>query len=83
MLLLCLEEEIIDDEEFAVLYEEYTTQNLPFRHSLYDNFSLTNKDSAECKADFRVEKVDIPYLIDALKTASKIRLLQWISLQCN
>ena len=52
MLFFCLEEEIIDDEEFAVLYEEYTPQNLPFRHCQYDTFSLLNKDPAECKADF-------------------------------
>ena len=67
MLLFCLEEEIIDDEEFAVLYEEYTPQNLPFPHCQYDTFSLLNKDPAECKADFRVEKADIPLLIDALR----------------
>ena len=67
MLLFCLEEEIIDDEEFAVLYEEYTPQNLPFRHCQYDMFSLLNKDPAERKAYFRVEKADIPSLIDALR----------------
>ena len=69
MLLWCLEEEIIDDhlQEFAVLHEEYTPQNL----SLYDDFSLFNKDSAECKADFRFEKADIPYLIDALRLPPK------------
>ena len=59
--------EIIDDEEFAVLYEEYTPQNLPFPHCQYDTFSLLNKDPAECKVDFRVEKADIPLLIDALR----------------
>ena len=52
MLLFCLEEEIIDDEEFAVLYEEYTPQNLPFPHCQYDTFSLLNKDPAQCKASF-------------------------------
>jgi len=67
MLLFCLEEEIIDDEEFAVLYEEYTPQNLPFSHCQYETFSLLNKDSAECKTDFRLEKADIPFLIDALR----------------
>ena len=30
--LLSLEEKLIDDEEFAMLYEEFTPQNLPFRH---------------------------------------------------
>lgn len=63
----CLEEEMIDDEEFAVLYEEYIPQNLPFCLTDYDKFSLLNKDAAECKADFRVEKEDISFLIDALR----------------
>ena len=56
MLLFCLEEEIIDDEEFPILYEEYTPQNLPFPHFQYETFPLLKKDPAECKADFRVEK---------------------------
>ena len=44
MLLLCLEEELIDDEEFALSYEEYTPRNPPSPHSSYDNFSFVNKD---------------------------------------
>ena len=67
MLLLCLEEEMIDDEEFALLYKEYTPRNRPFPHSSYDNFSFANKDLAECKADFCVEKGDLPLLVEALR----------------
>ena len=66
-LLRCLEEELIEDDEFAVLYEEYTPQNLPFRHRDYEKFSLQNKDAAECKADFTFEKRDIPSLVDVLQ----------------
>ena len=58
-LLLILEGKLIDDDEFAVLYEEFIPQNLPFRHWDYEKFSLVNKDPAECKADFRFEKSDI------------------------
>ena len=36
----CLEEEIIDDEEFLVLYQAYAPQNFPFQHSAYEKFSL-------------------------------------------
>ena len=67
LLFFSLEEEIIDHKEFAVLYKEYTPQNLPFPHCQYDTFSLLNKDPAECEADFRVEKADIPLLIDTLR----------------
>lgn len=69
MLCLCLIEEIIDEEEFVLLYEAYRASNLPFPHSAYEKFSLANKDPAECKADFRVEKRDIPLLPDALRVA--------------
>ena len=64
LLLPCLVE-IIDDEEFSVLYEAYAPQNLPFQHSAYEKFSLENKNSAECKADFRVDKRDVALLVEA------------------
>ena len=68
MLCLCLIEEIKDEEEFVRLYEAYRPSNLPsFPHSAYEKFSLTNEDPAECKANFRVEKRDIPLLVDALR----------------
>ena len=65
-LLFSFQEEVIDIEEFAALHDQYTPQNLPFRHWDCERFSLRNKDSAECKADFRFEKTDIPLLVDAL-----------------
>ena len=67
LLLPCLEEKIIDDEEFSVFYEAYAPQNLPFQHSAYEKFSLENQNSAECKADFRVDKRDIALLIEVLR----------------
>ena len=66
MLCLCLVEEIIDEEEFVLVYDTYRPRNLPFPHSAYEKFSLANKDPAKCKADFRVEKRDIPLLVDGL-----------------
>ena len=41
--------------------------NLPFPHLAYKKFSLAYKDPAEYKANFRVEKTDIPLLLDALR----------------
>ena len=66
MLCLCLVEEIIDEEEFVLLCDTYRPRNLPFPHSGYEKFSLANTDPAECKVDSRVEKRDIPLLVDAL-----------------
>ena len=67
LLLPCLEEEIVDDEKLSVFYEVYAPQNRPFQHSAYEKFSLENKNSVECKADFRVDKRDITLLIEALR----------------
>ena len=64
MLCLCLIEEITGEEEFVLLSEVNRPSNLPFPHSAYEKFSLANKDPAECKADFQVEKRDIPLLIE-------------------
>ena len=36
MLCLCLIEEIIDEEEFVLLYEAYRHSNLSFPHSVYE-----------------------------------------------
>ena len=66
MLCLCLIEDIIVEEEFVLLYEAYRPSNLPFPHSAYEKLSLANKDPAECKADFLVER-DIPLLLDVLR----------------
>ena len=63
MLCLCLIEEIIDEEEFIHAHEAYRPSNLPFSFSAYEKFSIANKDPAECKADFQVEKRDIPLLL--------------------
>ena len=76
MLCLSLIEEIIDEEEFELLYEAYRPSNLPIPHSGYEKHSLANKDPAKCKADFRVEKRDIPLLIDALRVPP---VFQWHS----
>ena len=70
MLCLCLIKEIIDEEEFVLLFEAYRPSNLPFPHLAYETFSLMNKDPDECKADFRVEKRNIPSLLHALRVPS-------------
>ena len=65
LLLPCLVEEIIGDEEFSVLYEAYAPQNFHFSTRHTRNF--LSKSSAECKADFRVDKRDVALLVEALR----------------
>ena len=64
MLCLYLIEEIMDEEEFVLLCKAYRPSTLPFRHPTNAKFFLVSKDPAEGKADFRVEKRDIPLLFD-------------------
>ena len=43
MLCLLLREEIIDEEEFVLIYEAYRPSNLPFPRSAYhEKFPLAN-----------------------------------------
>ena len=51
-----------------------TTKN--FQHSACEKFSLENKNSAERKADFRVDKRDIALLIEALRVPLIFRCSQ-------
>ena len=48
----------------------YTTviveKNPDLGYQLYDVFDLENMNSTDCKAEFRVEKADLPRLADAL-----------------
>ena len=69
MLCLCLIEEITG-KEFVLLSEVNRPSNLPVPHSVYEKFSLVNNDPAQCKADFRVEKRDIPLLIEQMNTVT-------------
>ena len=52
ILCLCLIEEIIEEEEFVLLYEAYRPSNLRSPHSANEKFSFANKDPAEGKVDF-------------------------------
>ena len=67
MLCLCLIEEIIDEEEFFCFTKHTGRVIFLFLTLRMKSFSSVNKDPAEGKADFRVEKRDIPLLFDVLE----------------
>ena len=75
MFLLGVEEEIID-QEFVLIYEAFLSQNLSFTHWGYEKFCLEDKNCAECKADFRFEKRDIPLWVPPTLTCQQERF-QW------
>ena len=45
----------------------YESTNLNFPHWEYEPFSLDNFDSSEARAELRVDKEDIPLLVNALQ----------------
>ena len=67
---------VISEEEFLILYEEYESTNLYFPHWEYEPFSLDIFDSSEARAEFRVDKEDIPLLINALQVPEYFRCPQ-------
>ena len=57
----------ITEEEFLILYDEYESVNPLYPHWRFDSFSLDSMDTSECRADFRVDKEDIPLLVEELR----------------
>ena len=47
-------------------YEENMSDNLDFPYDEYPSFNLQDKNEAECKANFRVEKHHVSRLVCAL-----------------
>ena len=66
LLVLLYGDEIISDEEFLLLYDTFISKNPDFPHENYQRFDLDSMNSMECKAEFRVEKRDLPCLVAAL-----------------
>ena len=54
---------ILDDEELLLLYEEYSPKNPDFCYE----FSLDDINDAECLAEFRFRKHDLPLLAEVLQ----------------
>lgn len=66
----------IDDDEFITLYEAYSSKNLDFPYKSYPRFELEDLDEAECVAEFRFQKKDIPILSQALRVPEVFRCRQ-------
>lgn len=66
MLSLAWSHHFISEEEFLLLYDASFSKNPSFPHADYDRFDLDSMDEAECFQEFRVRKMDIVRLADAL-----------------
>ena len=76
LLVLLYGDNIVSDEEFLLLHDTFKTKNPEFPHGNYERFDLGSMNSAECKAEFRVEKQDLPRLVAALQLPPVLRCEQ-------
>ena len=67
---------LITDEELLLLLDLNAAKNPEFSYDIYDRFDLDEIDEAECKAEFRIEKRDIPLLADALGMPATLKCPQ-------
>ena len=49
----------ISDEEFVLLYDCFESKNSDLCYECYDKFDFDDMASADCKAEFRIEKADL------------------------
>ena len=55
--LLLYLEGMIDEDEFTMLHNLNTSGNSPYPYENYERFHLEDKDSYECKAEFRKKEI--------------------------
>ena len=67
MLLIAHDIGLIDDHEFALLYDVNKSRNPDFPYWEYNQFNLDNVSEADCWADFRLYRDDIYRLSNVLQ----------------
>ena len=76
LLVLYYDANLISDEDFLLLYEMFPSKNPNFPYHEYSRFDLDNMSEAECKAEFRFDKKDLPVLAEALQIPPSFKLNQ-------
>ncbi len=76
LLLQAHDDSTISDEEFVLLYDCFQSKNPDFSYESYDKFNLDDVAPADCKAEFRIEKADLPRLEDVLQIPAVIKCRQ-------
>ena len=57
----------ISDEEFVLLYDCSFSKNLELRYEEYERFDLEEMADSEWRAEFRVNKRELPHLAECLQ----------------
>ena len=60
LLLLSYVNNVVSETEFVLLYDAYQSKNPDLKYQQHDPFNLDNIDWAEYKAEFRIERADLP-----------------------
>ena len=79
-LVTCYDSKITSDEEFLTLNDLFQSENPDFDYESYPAFDLAEMSIADCFAEFRFEKQDIPRLSHALQLPPTFRSTSLISL---
>ena len=75
-LAIALDANIVNDEEFLLLWDANMSKNPDFPVTVYPKFNLDEKDVAEVKAEFRFEQKDIRLLYEVLRIPELFRCQQ-------
>ena len=65
VLVECLDDDVIVEEEFVLLYDLNRSKNPDLLQDNYERFDLESMDPAECMAEFCFEKADLESLAEA------------------
>ena len=60
-------DDVIEDEEFILLYDSNFSKNPEFPYHKYGRFNLEKLDSTECEAELRFRKRTYPSLLKRLE----------------
>ena len=72
VLLYATSENMVSDEEFALLCHINTSKTRGFEYWIYNAFNLREISDDDCVAEFRFQKNDVPKLVTALLLPDEI-----------
>ena len=70
-ILLSYTQDLLDDNEFCLLYDANYANYPVFDHGQYTRFTLDAVSEEECLSSFRFRQLDIPYLAQVLRLPEK------------
>ena len=76
LLVVYYDANLISNEDFLLLYELFPSKSPNFPYEEYSRFNLDNMSEADCKAEFRFNRNDLPVLAEALQIPPSFKLNQ-------